>query len=93
MIKQFKKNLQLLNKNLKELIDKFSKNDEYDADDQKIFQFEFFTGGSNPKFYSFLRKFGLTTENSEFLGFLQSDYCKEVLHSNDLKIHIETGNI
>ena len=32
-------------------------------------------------------------ENLEFLDFLQSDYCKKILHSNDLKIHIETGNI
>ena len=40
-----------------------------------------------------MQKFGLTTENLEFLDFLQSDYCKEILHSNDLKIHIETGNI
>ena len=40
-----------------------------------------------------MQKFGLTTENLEFLVFLQSDYCKEILHSNDLKIHIETGNI
>ena len=29
----------------------------------------------------------------QFVDFLQSDYCKEVLQSNDLKIHIETGNI
>ena len=29
----------------------------------------------------------------EFLGFLQWDYCKEILENNDLKIHIETGNI
>ena len=40
-----------------------------------------------------MQKFGLTTENLEFLDFLQSYYCKEILHSNDLKIHIETGNI
>ena len=79
--------------NLNELIDKFSKNDNYDADEQKIFQFEFFTGGSNQKFNSFVQKFGLTIENLEFLDFLQSDYCKEILHSNDLKNHIETGNI
>ena len=78
---------------MNELIDKFSKNDNYDADEQKIFQFEFFTGGSNQKFNSFVQKFGLTTENLEFLDFLQSDYCKEILHSNDLKIHIETRNI
>ena len=79
--------------NLNELIDKFTKNDNYDADEQNIFQFELFTGGSNQKFNSFVQKFGLTTENLEFLVFLQSDYCKEILHSNDLKIHIETGNI
>ena len=29
----------------------------------------------------------------QFIDFLQSDYCKAVLQSNDLKIHIETGNI
>ena len=78
---------------MNKLIDKFTKNDNYDADEQNIFQSELFTGGSNLKFNSFVQKFGLTTENLEFLVFLQSDYCKEILHSNDLKIHIETGNI
>ena len=29
----------------------------------------------------------------QFVDFLQSYCCKEVLQSNDLKIHIETGNI
>ena len=29
----------------------------------------------------------------KFLDFLQTDYCKEILVSNNLKIHIETGNI
>ena len=29
----------------------------------------------------------------QFVNFLQWDYCKEVLQSNDLKSHIETGNI
>ena len=29
----------------------------------------------------------------EFLDFLQWDYCKEILENNELKIHIETGNI
>ena len=29
----------------------------------------------------------------ELLNFIQSDFCKEILESNDLKIHIETGNI
>ena len=29
----------------------------------------------------------------KFVDFLQSDFWKEILQSNDLKIHIETGNI
>ena len=28
-----------------------------------------------------------------FVVFLQTDYCKDILQSNDLKIHIETGSI
>ena len=54
---------------------------------------EFFTGGPNSKFNSFVKKYGLTNENLAFVDFLQLDYCKEFLQSNDLKIHIETGNI
>ena len=42
---------------------------------------------------SCVKRFGLTNENIQFAGFLQSDYFKEILQSNDLKIHIETGNI
>ena len=53
----------------------------------------FFTGGPNSKFDSFVKTFGLTNENLEFVEFLQSDYCKEILQSNDLKNHIKTGNI
>ena len=55
------------------------------------FEFEFFTGGENSKFNSFVTRFGLTTENMDFVDFLQS--CKDILQQNDLKIHIETGNI
>ena len=29
----------------------------------------------------------------EFVDFFQSEYCKETLQTNKLKIHIETGNI
>ena len=75
-----------------EIINKVSNIDD-DQDEQKIFEFEFFTGGKNQKFDSFVRKFGLSSENMEFLDFLQWDYCKEILENNDLKIHIETGNI
>ena len=57
------------------------------------FEFEFFNGRKNQKFDSFIKKYELTNENMLFVDFLQTDYCKEVLQSNDLKIHIETGNI
>ena len=53
----------------------------------------FFTDGVNHKFNSFVKRFGLTNENIEFVDFLQSDYCKELLQNNDIKIHVETGNI
>ena len=32
-----------------------------DQDEQKIFEFKFFTGAFNPKFDSFVRKFGLSS--------------------------------
>ena len=75
-----------------EIINKVSNTDN-DQDEQKIFEFQFFTGWANQKFDSFIRKFGLWRENMEFLDFLQWDYCKEILENNDLKIHIEAGNI
>ena len=75
-----------------EIIDKVS-NVDNDQAEQKIFEFEFFTGEANQKFDSFVQKFGLSSENMEFLNFLQRDYCKEMLENNDLIIHIETGNI
>ena len=64
-----------------------------DQDEQKIFEFEFFTGGYNQKFDSFVRSKGLSTGNKDFVDFLQWDLRKEILESNNLKFHIETGNI
>ena len=64
-----------------------------DQDEQKIFEFEFFTGGYNQKFNSFVRSKGLSTEIQEFVDFLQWDLCKEILANNNLKIHVVTGNI
>ena len=77
---------------LDEIINKVS-NIDNDQDEQKIFEFEFFTGGANQKFDSFVQKLELSSENLEFLEFLQWHYCKEILENNDLKIHIETGKI
>ena len=80
-------------RDLDEIIEKLGKSSESDESfDQVTFKFEFYTGGRNSKLDSFVKKYGLTNENLEFVGFLQSDYCKE-MQSNDLKIHIETGNI
>ena len=75
-----------------EIINKVSNIDD-DQNEQKIFEFEFFTGGNNQKFDSFVRKFGLSSEHMEFLNFLQWDYCKQILENKYLKIHIETGKI
>ena len=36
---------------------------------------------------------GLSTDSIEFLEFLQSSFCQELLIENKLKIHIENGNI
>ena len=49
---------------LDEIINKVNNIDD-DQDEQKIFEFEFFTGGKNQKFDSFVQKFGLSSENME----------------------------
>ena len=79
-------------KDLDEIIEKVSKISD-DEDGQKLFEFEFFTGGFNQKFDSFAHSKGLSTENQEFIDFLQWDMCKQILEDSHLKIHIETGNI
>ena len=56
-------------------------------------EFEFFSSGKNEKFDEIVQSLGLSTDNLEFLYFLQSDICKQMLISNNLKIHVETGNI
>ena len=63
------------------------------GDDEKPFQLELFTGGENKKFDDTVRSYGLSTDNLEFLDFLQSDICKKILATNKFKIHVETGNI
>ena len=78
---------------LDEITNKVSNIIDNDQDEQKIFEFEFLTGGANQKFDSFVQKFGLSSNNLEFLDFLQWDYCKEILENKNLKIHIETVNI
>ena len=57
------------------------------------FEFEYFTGEKNKKFDDIICGIGPSSDNFEFLDFLQSDQCKQILVSIKLKIHIETGNI
>ena len=72
--------------NLTETLGKISEQDT-------PFEFEFFAGGKNEKLDDYIRGVGPSTENIEFLDFLQSDFCKKIMIYNKLKIHIETGNI
>ena len=74
---------------INELVEKVGRDEKSEA----TFEFEFFSSGKNSKFDYFVKKFGLTNENINFIDFLQSEYCKEILQNNGLKIHIETGNI
>ena len=53
----------------------------------------FFTGEKNKKFDDIIRGIGPSSNNLDFLDFLQSDQFKQILVNNKLKIHIETGNI
>ena len=76
--------------NIEELVQKVGENDK---NSPVTFQFEFFQGGENAKFDSFMKNFGLTEENLKFIEFLQSEYCRKIFETNNLKIHIETGNI
>ena len=53
----------------------------------------FFTGGKNKKFDDIIGGIGPSSNNLDFLDFVQSDQCKQILVNNKFKIHIETGNI
>ena len=57
------------------------------------FEFEFFKGGTNEKFSNIIRALDSGVDTIEFLDFLQSKVCKNILEDNKLKIHVETGNI
>ena len=63
------------------------------GEDDTPFEFEYFTGEKNKKFDDIICGIGPSSDNFEFLDFLQSDQCKQILVSIKLKIHIETGNI
>ena len=63
------------------------------GEDDTLLEFEIFTGEKNKNFDGIIRGIGPSSNNLDFLDFLQSDQCKQILVNNKLKIHIETGNI
>ena len=56
-------------------------------------QLEFFEGGISREFETNVRSIGLSSDSIEFLDFLQSDVCEDLLKNNKLKIHVESENI
>ena len=54
---------------------------------------QFFEGGQDKKIEDKVKLIGLTADSMEFLEFLQSDFCQQILIENKLKNHIETGNV
>ena len=56
-------------------------------------QLEYFERGQNKEFENKVKSIGLSTDSIDFLEFLQSSFCQELLIENKLKIHIESRNI
>ena len=56
-------------------------------------QLDFFEGDQNKEFEKKVKQIGLSTDSIEFLEFLQSSFCQELLIEDKLKIHNESGNI
>ena len=54
---------------------------------------EFFSRGKNKSFDQKVKMLGLSSNFLNFLDFLQSAECEEILVQNKLKIHVESGNI
>ena len=58
------------------------------------FDFEFFKGGSHPRFEEILQNFADNNEDiTEFINFLQGDICRNILENNKLTIHVDSGKI
>ena len=56
-------------------------------------ELNFFTGGINREFESKVRSLGISTNSADFLNFVQSDTCEDLMKNNNLKIHVDTGHI
>ena len=62
VIKKYFEGFKEKNGDLNEILNKIGKDDD-DENDQKLFEFEFFTGGKNLKFDRYIRNFGLSSDN------------------------------
>ena len=62
VIKKYFEGFKEKNGDLNEILNKIGKDDD-DENDQKLFEFEFFTGGKNLKFGRYIRNFGLSSDN------------------------------
>ena len=56
-------------------------------------QLEMFEGGQSKEFENKVKSTSLSTDSTEFLEFLQSSFCQQLLTENKLKIHIKSRNI
>ena len=56
-------------------------------------ELKFFVGGLTNEFENRVRSLGISTGSNDFLDFLQSDICADLMTVNKLKIHIESGDI
>ena len=56
-------------------------------------ELEFFNGGENQNFRANLNALGLSQENSDFVDYLTSEYCRDVLERDNISIHIDSGDI
>ena len=56
-------------------------------------ELEFFNGGENQNFRANLNSLGLSQENSDFVDYLTSEDCRDVLERDNISIHVESGDI
>ena len=54
---------------------------------------EFFQGERNENFLQNLNCLGLSHENEQFVDYLTSEECRDILEREDIQIHIDSGDI
>ena len=56
-------------------------------------ELEFFQGERNENFRQNLNSLGLSEENQQFVDYLTSEECRDILERDNIQIHIDSGNI